>query len=244
MAITRRSLLLVVCMLGVVLYRPAPLSSCGPFFARAAFTYTVHPDFPLEKFAAGALGVLQPTYARSYLAVAYRYLIGTGFNEAEQKALVALWRERLVSAIEWNPEAWTKVWLEARGTVPGIAAVESINVFRAWGQYSNYVNCLADAFTTAASTRAVSESALASRARQCVHGCKPKTWFLPSARTGPTSRCVLLQNHNSALIAPIKWRPHISTVAISMQPSRPLRLSPRTPLPRGILWHLTSLPER
>jgi tetratricopeptide (TPR) repeat protein len=152
MAITRRSVLLVVCMLGVVLYRPAPLSSCGPFFARVAFTYTVHPDFPLEQFAAGALGVLQPTYARSYLAVAYRYLMGTGFNEAEQKALVALWRERLVSAIEWNPEAWTKVWLEARGKVPGLAAVQSINVFRAWGQFSNYLNCPADAFTTAAST--------------------------------------------------------------------------------------------
>jgi len=152
MGITRRGLLLVVCMLGVVLYRPQPLSSCGPFFARAAFTYTVHPDFPLEQFAAGALGVLQPTYARSYLAVAYRYLMGTGFNEAEQKALVALWRDRLVSTVESNAEEWTKVWLTARNTVPGIAAVARIDVFRAWGQYSNYLNCPADAFTTAAST--------------------------------------------------------------------------------------------
>ena len=152
MAITRRSMLLLVCVLGVVLYRPQPLSSCGPFFARAAFTYTVHPDFPLEQFAAGALGVLQPTYARSYLAVAYRYLMGTGFNEAEQKALVALWRERLVSASAWNPEEWTKVWLAARGQVPGLAAVARIDVFRAWGQFSNYLNCPADAFTTAANT--------------------------------------------------------------------------------------------
>jgi tetratricopeptide (TPR) repeat protein len=145
-------MLLLVCVLGVVLYRPQPLSSCGPFFARAAFTYTVHPDFPLEQFAAGALGVLQPTYARSYLAVAYRYLMGTGFNEAEQKALVALWRGRLVSASAWNPEEWTKVWLAARGQVPGLAAVASIDVFRAWGQFSNYLNCPADAFTTAANT--------------------------------------------------------------------------------------------
>src|SRR5262252_10928979 len=120
MAITRRGLLLVVCMLGVVLYRPQPLSSCGPFFARAAFTYTVHPDFPLERFAAGDLGVLQPTYARSYLAVAYRYLIGTGFDAAEQKALIALWRDRLMSALESDTDAWPKVWLEARGRVPGI----------------------------------------------------------------------------------------------------------------------------
>jgi hypothetical protein len=152
MAIARRSLLLVVCLLAVLLYRPQPLSSCGPFFARAAFTYTVHPDFPLEKFAAGALGVLQPTYARSYLAVAYRYLMGTGFNEAEQKALVALWRDRLVSTVEAQAEEWTKVWLEARNKVPGMTTVSSINVFRAWGPYSNYLNCPADAFTTAAHT--------------------------------------------------------------------------------------------
>ncbi len=70
MAITSRTFLVVTCALGMVLYRPQLLSSCGPFFARAAFIYTVHPDFPLEKFAAGELGVLQPTYARSYLVVA------------------------------------------------------------------------------------------------------------------------------------------------------------------------------
>src|SRR5712692_3357150 len=152
MAITSRTFLVVACVLGVVLYRPQLLSSCGPFFARAAFTYTVHPDFPLEKFAAGALGVLQPTYAHSYLAVAYRYLMGTGFNAAEQKALVALWRERLVSTVEANAEEWTKVWLEARSTVPGIAAVSSLNIFRSWGKFSHYLNCPADAFKTAAST--------------------------------------------------------------------------------------------
>ena len=100
MARTRHTFLVVSCVLGMVLYRPQLLSSCGPFLARAAFIYTVHPDFPLEKFAAGELGVLQPTYARSYLAVAYRYLSGTGFNPTEQQALVALWRERLVSALE------------------------------------------------------------------------------------------------------------------------------------------------
>jgi tetratricopeptide (TPR) repeat protein len=152
MGITGRTCLVVTCLLGVVLYRPQLLSSCGPFFARAAFIYTVHPDFPLEKFAAGELGVLQPTYARSYLVVAYRYLTGTGFNAAEQKVLVALWRDRLVSTVEANAEEWTKIWLEARSKVPGIAAVSSINVFRSWGKFSNYLNCPEDAFKTAAST--------------------------------------------------------------------------------------------
>ena len=66
MAITRRSVLLVVCMLGVVLYRPAPLSSCGPFFARVAFTYTVHPIFlsnslPLVPWVSSSRRTLAPT---------------------------------------------------------------------------------------------------------------------------------------------------------------------------------------
>src|SRR5262245_3427747 len=152
MAISGRLALVLAVVCSVVLYRPESLSSCGPFFARAVFTYTVHPDFPLEKFAAGELGVLQPTYARSYLVVAYRYLTGTSFNAAEQKALVALWRERLVSTVEANAEDWTKVWLEARSQVPGVVSVSSIDVFRSWGKFSNYLNCPEDAFKTATST--------------------------------------------------------------------------------------------
>src|SRR5262249_7111923 len=152
MAINGRLALVLAVVCSMVLYRPELLSSCGPFLARAVFTYTAHPDFPLERFAAGELGVLQPTYARSYLAVAYRYLIGTGFNADEQKALIALWRDRLVSTLEADADAWPQVWFEARGNVPDIGPATKINVFRQRDQYSAYANCLPDAFTTAAST--------------------------------------------------------------------------------------------
>jgi hypothetical protein len=57
-----------------------PVYGCGPFVERAIFTYTVHPDLPLTGYAQGQLGILQPTYARSYLYVAYRYLIGIGVS--------------------------------------------------------------------------------------------------------------------------------------------------------------------
>src|SRR5262249_19343202 len=152
MAISVRRALVIALVCSVLLYSPEPLSSCGPFMARAGFTYAVHPDFPLERFAAGELGILQPTYARSYLAVAYRYLIGTGFNADEQKALIALWRDRLMSTLESDADAWPKVWLEARGSVPGIGPAPKINIFRQRDQYSAYANCLPDAFTTATST--------------------------------------------------------------------------------------------
>ena len=152
MAITHRRLLLLVGVWVGLLAQPVSLWSCGPFFARAAFTYTVHPDFPLEAFAAGALGVLQPTYARSYLAVAYRYLTGMRFTAAEQKALIALWRTRLVSSMEEGPAAPETVWLEARSKVPGASPLTHLDVFRRLGEFRSYLNCPADAFSTAVST--------------------------------------------------------------------------------------------
>src|SRR6266487_2723082 len=80
----------------VIILLHAPFSSaCGPFSLEAIFTFSVHPEYPLENFARGDIGVIQPGYARSYLYVAYRYLTEGRFGQQEQKALVDLWRERL-----------------------------------------------------------------------------------------------------------------------------------------------------
>ena len=69
--------------------------ACGPFSRYAIFSYTKHPDMPLERFPGGDLGVLQRTYARSYLFVAYREMNGWTFGKAEKEALSSLWKERL-----------------------------------------------------------------------------------------------------------------------------------------------------
>jgi hypothetical protein len=69
--------------------------ACGPFLPVALFAFDKHPDFPLKAFARGQLGVLQPTYARSYLIVAYRQMSGLPVTDAEADALVSLWRTRL-----------------------------------------------------------------------------------------------------------------------------------------------------
>jgi hypothetical protein len=151
--ISRSSLLLLMTL--ALLYGARPALSCGPFIERAVFTYSKHPDFPLARFAAGELGVLQPTYARSYLAVAYRYLTGSSLDKEEQKAVAALWDERLQSYWENDSEDWVKTWLEARGKVPGAAAITSIDVYRpvdAKDSYNTYLNCPQDAFRNAAST--------------------------------------------------------------------------------------------
>ena len=62
------------------------------------FVYGKHPDMPLGPFARGGLGVLLPTFARSYLVAAYRHLLGTGFDAKEQEALLTAWSSRIGAA--------------------------------------------------------------------------------------------------------------------------------------------------
>jgi len=73
-----RKIIMITLLLAMLLCHPAVQFGCGPFSERAVFAFNVHPDFPLAKFAAGELGVLQPGYARSYLTVAYRHIAGIG----------------------------------------------------------------------------------------------------------------------------------------------------------------------
>lgn len=140
----------------VLLNQPSSFA-CGPFSLDAIFVFTRHPEYPLEKFAGGDLGVLQSTYARSYLFVAYRNLDGSGLNKEEQEALTSLWKDRLELAGESEEPDWTKDWLEARAKVPGVAALGGITVYRNRekpNEWETYLNCQKDAFATATATLA------------------------------------------------------------------------------------------
>jgi hypothetical protein len=89
---------LVSCVLILIaLLIPArqPAESCGPMFDVAKFTFDTHPDLPLSNYAAGNLGIIKPSFARSYLTVAYRYLQGATIDTAAQKELVRMWRARM-----------------------------------------------------------------------------------------------------------------------------------------------------
>lgn len=138
-----------------VLIDPQVLFGCGPFAPEIIFTHTVHPDFPLERFAHGELGVLQSSYARSYLVAAYRHLNGIGLDANEEKALVALWRERLGTSDEDSVRQSVDEWLaERKKIVPSGKAPEVDVYFSENGQnyYYSITNCQADAFKTAART--------------------------------------------------------------------------------------------
>jgi hypothetical protein len=114
----------------LLLFTARPAGACGPFSLDAVFTFTPHPDFPLEKFASGEIGIVQPSFARSYLFVSYRYLSGNGFNQTEQKALVSLWNDRLNYSWPNFDEELPKPWLAAREKVAGVTPAPKIGPYR------------------------------------------------------------------------------------------------------------------
>ena len=108
----------------------------------------------MERFAAGRIGVLQPSYARSYLYVAYRYLEDAPFTTDEQKALTELWKDRLNFGWSAGDEEWVKAWLDARRKVMAQDPA-AISVYRSRekpNEYETYLNCQKDSFDTAIAT--------------------------------------------------------------------------------------------
>jgi len=150
----RRRSIFAVALLVTMLFQTPVTFACGPFSIEAVFTFSVHPEYPLEKFAGGDIGVVRPSYARSYLYVAYRYFNGGTFNQAEQQALVDLWKDRLENRGTSGEENWIQVWLGARQKVVA-GAPPTIDVYRRRekpNDYETYLNCHQDAFENAAAT--------------------------------------------------------------------------------------------
>jgi hypothetical protein len=143
------SLLLILALL------PQLVLACGPFSMEAVFVFTVHPAYPFEHYARGEIGIAQPSYARSYLYVAYRYLNNVPFTTAEQKAVVELWKERLGIEGERGEDSSVQSWLDARQRIPGLPEPPKIDVFRHRekpNEYDTFLNCTKDAFATAVAT--------------------------------------------------------------------------------------------
>jgi len=148
--------ILILVVVAILLTGGLRLSNaCGPFSRYAIFSFSKHPDFPLDKYTQGELGIIQPNYARSYLFVAYRLMKGGKFNRQEQMALTRLWNERLDFSIQ-NEAADTSIadWLAARKRVAGVGAEPKIEVWRetAPKEYNYFYNCPSDAFRTATKT--------------------------------------------------------------------------------------------
>lgn len=130
-----------------------PGNTCA-FGSNPYWTYTLHPDFPMDKYAAGQLGILKNTYARSYLMAAYRYLNNKPLTADEQKGFEQLWDQRL-QATSSDCAGNTESWIKLRATVPGVSKIETIDTERPVSKensYESYCNAQTSAFETAAKT--------------------------------------------------------------------------------------------
>ena len=150
----RAGILWIIAALGAAfLLLPASRTeACGPWFTDAIFVFSKHPDFPLETFASGKLGVVNPTWARSYLVVAYRTLSGNPLSNTEAKAIKSLWDDRLNNGGDGYDDTWLKKWNEARKQVPSVQKPAEISVYRSREkphEYESFLNCQADAFVNA-----------------------------------------------------------------------------------------------
>src|SRR5438477_9032612 len=117
-----KALIALTLMASVLSLYPPPTLACGPFFTDAIFAFTKHPDFPLENFASGKLGIVTPTWARSYLVVSYRTLAGNALGGGEAKAIKSLWDDRL-NLNDNSDDSGTKKWIEARKKVAGATSL-------------------------------------------------------------------------------------------------------------------------
>lgn len=164
---------------GLVLSMTLPVFACGPFFDDSCFTYTLHPDMPLKLYAEGNLGLIQPTYARSYLVAAYRYLKGGSLSAAERDQALKLWQYRLGFSTGDDSDKSQK-WLDLRKKTmasAGLKADKTFEFFDPYRQvnadsYSPYLNCPGDAFDTASKTLLAKVSKYGPNSKQVIDWLK------------------------------------------------------------------------
>lgn len=143
-----------------------PADACSSSTEAVAIS-TRHPDLPLSPFVAGHLGVLEPTYARSHLIVAYAWLSGKGLDPTAQRSVLELAQKRLspVDAAKVAPGLSSAptpdpvaLWEKERARVLGIAPPSPAGpaATPAAGyttpSYVTIDNCLADSFRVAKDT--------------------------------------------------------------------------------------------
>ncbi len=128
---------------------------CGPGYITPVFDTTSAPEAPYTEYAAGQLGIVKPTFRRSVLYAAYRYINGNGMNRLEQEAMVDVWKADIDNKDfrDDSVDEAVKNWVEKRKEVVGKdEKTPEIYAERAYGGYDFFPNCTKNAFETATET--------------------------------------------------------------------------------------------
>ncbi len=151
-----RHVLLITLLLTIIV---RPTNGCSPGDPIAIFIQQRGPDAPYKTFAAGRLGGLLPTYRFRHLILAFDYLNGHPLTPQEQTQAIAAemeinWQDHTAPAPD--PATITvglKQWIAARTAAIASPYTPPATDRKVPGsQYESMVNCLDDAFFTAART--------------------------------------------------------------------------------------------
>lgn len=154
--------ILTVVLVAAALVLPPPIvEACGPDFSGPTFSDYSSPDAPLEAYARGKLGLIQPGYQHIYLYAAYRNLVGKSLSNGEMKDIGGIKPEpdtQEQASSDEQANNWVEIWKEARKRVSGESATTNLGTsdeagFFRWeqknGLYLEYYNCLQGAFQNA-----------------------------------------------------------------------------------------------
>ncbi len=101
---------------GIADHRPVEACSSS---SEAVARSLRHPDLPVSPYVAGHLGVIEPTYARLHLAVAYLWLTGKGIDPAARPSVLRLYQKRLAP-------------VEEAKVAPGLVAPTAVDPVAEW----------------------------------------------------------------------------------------------------------------
>jgi hypothetical protein len=145
-----RIVVVTVLLFSWLLQLAAPAAACGPFSIDPIFVFHESPDLPFHEFTKGKVGIVQPTFGRKTLVIAYRYLNGGFFTEEEQSALVEALKG---TAPEENGGDALKTWIAARKELlQENETLPEIYVERKNASYDFFPNCAKNAFEVATAT--------------------------------------------------------------------------------------------
>lgn len=131
--------------------------ACAPDFYRAVFSFVRHPDLPRTEFINGRLGVLQPTFARSYLVIAYRHLNAIGMNPREREQARDYYKDRGTRSWDRTGTDWPAQWRVLRSRIKSPPAPSTPLITGGQLAYNPEthtfaLNCAEDAFRVAVHT--------------------------------------------------------------------------------------------
>jgi hypothetical protein len=126
--------------------------TCGPEFAGLVFTREHGPDAPVSAFTKGRIGIPLPSWWRSYLVVAYRYLEGKPLSADEAHSFAEFWGAEQKFGFPSDPanKAMEK-WVKARAQYEHASPQDVLKAYKESG-FNSQLNCTASAFNTAVET--------------------------------------------------------------------------------------------